>query len=121
MKPLLPLFSLAFFSLMSVKTVAQKNNVIWKTKAYSIYSDSVVQGAYTARALSSTEIVSNYKSPVNLLQPTKIAFKFSINGKDNEMQPGVDHHFNVLDGIKETPVIKFGEALKDNTTETDKF
>jgi len=84
----------AFFILIiiSVKAVAQKNNVIWKTKAYTIYSDSVVQGEYIAKALSATEIVSSYKSPANLFQPTKIAFKFSINGKDNEMQPGVDHH-----------------------------
>ncbi|MES2847588.1 MAG: glycogen debranching protein [Bacteroidota bacterium] len=118
MKTILPI---AFLSFISLNTIAQTDNVIWKTKAYTIYKDSVVQGAYTAKALSSTEIVSNYKSPTNLFQPSKIAFKFSINGKDNEMQPGADHHFNVLNGIAETPLIKFGEQLKDTTTESKKY
>jgi hypothetical protein len=118
MKTILPI---VFLSFISLNTIAQTDNVIWKTKAYTIYSDSVVQGAYTAKALSSTEIVSNYKSPANLFQPSKISFKFSINGKDNEMQPGVDHHFNVLNGIAETPLIKFGEQLKDTTTESKKY
>ncbi len=115
------IFPIAVLSFISFNSIAQTGNVIWKTKAYTIYRDSVVQGAYTAKALSSTEIVSNYKSPTNLFQPSKIAFKFSINGKDNEMQPGVDHHFNVLNGIAETPVIKFGEQLKDTTTESKKY
>lgn len=112
------LLNLFVLMIISVVAVAQKNDVIWKTKAYTIYSDSVVQGEYVAKALSATEIVSNYKSPTNLFQPTKISFKFSMNGKDNEMQPGVDHHFNVVNGIAETPVIKFGEPLKDTTGES---
>jgi hypothetical protein len=74
-----------------------------------------------AIAISKTEIVSNYKSPANQSQSTKLAFKFSINGKDNEMLPGVDHHFNVQPGITETPVIKFGESLKDSSGETNSF
>ena len=118
MKTILPIVVLSF---ISFNTIAQTDNVIWKTKAYTIYRDSVVQGIYTAKALSSTEIVSNYKSPTNLFQPSKISFKFSINGKDNEMQPGVDHHFNVLTNVSETPVIKFGEPLKDTTTESKKY
>ena len=121
MKSILRLSVLFILIILSATSVAQKNDVIWKTKVYTIYSDSVVQENYAAKALSSTEIISNYKSPANLFQPTKISFKFSINGKDNEMQPGVDHHFNVISGIAETPVIKFGEQLKDNTADANKY
>lgn len=115
------LFACFVLMIITAAANAQKNDVIWKTKAYTIYSDSVVQGSYVARALSATEIVSNYQSPANLFQPTKIAFKFSINGKDNEMQPGTDHHFNVMNGIAETPVIKFGTPLKDATGESKTY
>ncbi|MBL0356204.1 MAG: glycogen debranching protein [Chitinophagaceae bacterium] len=116
--------SLVMLFLLAVSTALiaqQKNDVIWRTKPYTVYSDSVVQGEYTARALSPTEIISDYKSPANLLQSTKISFKFSLNGKDNEMMPGVDHHLNVQEGIATTPLIKFGEPLKDNTGETNTY
>src|SRR5699024_3832841 len=101
MKTVLRLFAFPMLILTSLKGAAQNHDVLWKTKTYTIYSDSVVQGTYTAKALSATEIISNYKSPANLFQPAKIVFKFSINGKDNEMQPGVDHHFNVVPGVSE--------------------
>src|SRR5262245_37483599 len=81
--------------------------VIWQTDVYSIFPDSVVQQKFVARALSATELVSNYQSPANQFQSTKLSFKFSINGKDNEMAPGVDHHFNVTGEASETPLIKF--------------
>ncbi len=95
---------------------------VWQTDAYSIFPDSVVQGnKFLAKALSATEIISNYKSPANQLQSTKLSFKFSINGKDNEMAPGADHHFNLVGGLNETPVIKFGEQLIDNSGETNTY
>jgi hypothetical protein len=124
MKPSLRLFILANFFFCAVPGVFAQiaPAVIWQTGAYTIFRDSVVQGnKFVARALSAAEIVSNYQSPANQFQSTKLAFKFSINGKDNEMAPGVDHHFNVTEGITETPVIKFGEQLKDNTAETSQY
>src|ERR1700712_1830767 len=85
---------------------------LFNSKDYSIYDNKVKQGNMEAVALSSTEIISNYKSPANEFQPSKLSFKFSINGKDNEMASGFDHHFNLLPGVNETPVIKFGSQLK---------
>ncbi|RZJ58673.1 MAG: hypothetical protein EOO58_04810, partial [Hymenobacter sp.] len=61
---------------------------VWQSAAYTIFPDSVVQGQYHARALSATELTSNYRSPANAFQSPHIAFKFSINGKDNELAPG---------------------------------
>lgn len=67
-----------------------------------------------AKALSPTRLESNYQSPANAFQSAELVFKFAINGRDNEMPPGVDHKFVVPQGEKnvETPLITFGTALK---------
>jgi hypothetical protein len=87
---------------------AQNDKAIYHSKAFTVYPDKVVQGKYTAKALSATELTSDYRSPANLYKSAVIAFKFSINGKDNEMTSGVDHHFTCTAQMNETPVIKFG-------------
>ena len=78
-----------------------------------MYADRVVQDKFTAIARSATELVSDYKSGSNNFKPSMIPFKFSINGKDNEMVSGVDHHFNAYSENREiqTPLIKFGSQL----------
>lgn len=87
---------------------------IWQSPAYTLYPDRVVQGKYTARALSGQELHSDYQSPANIFKTSAIAFKFSINGKDNEMASGVDHQFifpgNALHAT--TPLIQFGKPQK---------
>ncbi len=90
-------------------------NPLWQNKAFAVYSDSVVQSNFVARALSSDEITSTYQSPENQSQSAAISFKFSINGKDNEMKSGTDHHFNCVstNGECETPIIKFGQQYVD--------
>ncbi|MDP1763958.1 MAG: trehalase family glycosidase [Sediminibacterium sp.] len=111
-----------FISLLSAYFILQSGfgqQLLFQSRAYSIYSNKVVQGNMEAIALSPTEIVSGYKSPANEFQSTKLSFKFSINGKDNEMRPGMDHHFNLLPRVTETPVIRFGAQLKDNSGETN--
>jgi len=100
-------------TLLSAAGFSQKNTggAIFKSEAYSVYKDSIVQGQFVSKALSATELVSDYKSPVNLFKSSIIAFKFSINGKDNEMVSGSDDHFNVTAAAgNETPLIKFGTA-----------
>jgi len=91
---------------------------IWKNKVFAVYNDKVVQGAYTGKALSATELESNYESPVNKEVSAAIIFKFSINGKDNEMVSGTDHHFTCAGSNCETPLIKFGSQLKAEGTTT---
>ena len=103
---MLKFYTLIFLFITHCITAQISPAAVWQTDAYTIYRDSVVQGnKFVAKALSATEIVCNYKSPASRLQSTKLSFKFSINGKDNEMAPGVDHHFNVVNGVGETPVI----------------
>ncbi len=122
MKRITGLFVIFFNCICLMNASGQApRNLLWKTPVYTVYSDSVVQGAYVAKAFSAKELVSNYQSPANLFQSTKIAFKFSINGKDNEMQPGMDHHMNVLDGVTETPLISIGTRMNDTKDRGDTY
>ncbi|WP_036679145.1 alpha-L-rhamnosidase-related protein [Daejeonella oryzae] len=90
----------------------QMEKPIWQTSEYSVFKGRIVQNKFVGKALSATELVSNYQSPANEFQSNKITFKFSINGYDNEMASGTDHEFIITPGITQTPVIKFGQQLK---------
>ncbi|MGN6294108.1 MAG: alpha-L-rhamnosidase-related protein [Chitinophagaceae bacterium] len=94
---------------------ADAQRPVWQSDAYSFYPDRIVQKKYSAKALSSQEIVSDYSSPANEFKSPAISFKFSINGKDNEMTSGTDHHFNCETNspYSETPLIVFGKPLKE--------
>jgi len=94
--------------------IAVAQQPLWKSAAYTLYADSVVQKKYVAKAISRYEILSSYQSPANEFKTSAISFKFSINGKDNEMVSGTDHHFNVdtKNLTSETPLITFGRQLK---------
>lgn len=96
--------------------MAQTNEkYIYNSNAFSVFDNQVIQGNYTAKAISATEIQSNYKSQVTSFKSPSITFKFSINGLDNEMLSGVDHRFVCLigNGNCETPIITFGTQYKD--------
>ena len=92
---------------------------VYSSAQFTVEKDKVMQGKYTATALSPTHIVSNYQSPANLFQSATIAFKFAINGRDNEMLSGKDHHLTVItvDGKATTPIIKFGQQLQQTSEE----
>src|SRR5664279_5134904 len=90
---------------------------LWLSKEFAVYKDSIVQHEFTAKALSVTELISNYQSPANGYVSPRISFKFSLNGKDNEMLPGMDHQFVVLSkgGYAESPLIVFGKQYNDTS------
>ena len=103
--------SLITFLILCFMIIPGTSQELYKSKAFTLYSDKVVQGEFEGKAISSAELISNYKSPANEFQSPAITFKFSINGKDNEMKPGVDHLFNCIsvNGINETPILVFGQ------------
>jgi len=88
---------------------------IYQSEFYSLSKNKVTQGAYEAVAQSPTAISSNYESPVNHEISPAVSFKFSINGKDNEMALGKNHLINVISdkGYFESPVIRFGQQYTD--------
>lgn len=90
---------------------SHKSNVLFTNDSYSIYPDKVIQGNFEAKALSATEMVSNYESPANAFQDALVSFKFSINGKDNEMAPGINHTVLVSanNGKAQSPLLVFGQ------------
>jgi len=106
--------------LSSCSSLSKQDNIL-TTQKYRWYSDRIVQGNYTGKALSGTALESDYQSPANLYKPVLIHFKFAINGKDNEMLSGQDHSFicKAINGKSETPIIKFGELLKADKKEAD--
>ncbi|MBC6607630.1 glycogen debranching protein [Hymenobacter sp. BT188] len=102
---------------MQQSTDTDDSGAVWKSEAYAVYRDSVVQGKHVARVLSPTSLTSNYQSPANEFQSPEINFKFSINGKDNELAPGQDHRFIAVPRAGKTapelPVIVFGQRYVD--------
>jgi len=106
--------------LLAIPCMAQQ--IIWKSREFNLYSDSIVQQhRFITKAISSTELYSDYQSPANNFISPRIIFKFSINGKDNEMPPGQDHQYNDLatSGYAETPLIVFGKQYKDSSVTPD--
>lgn len=85
---------------------AQNNRLIFHNQRYSIYADRVIQGKNKAIAISSDHIESNYQSPLKAHTSPVVEFKFSINGKDNEMPFGINHHFLCNQLINLTPPTK---------------
>nr|GFC00215.1 hypothetical protein [Tanacetum cinerariifolium] len=90
---------------------------VWQSAAYTVYADEVIQEPHHALARSATELTSDYHSPASAFQNAQVAFKFSLNGKDNELPPGQDNLFLAVPppggGPLETPVITFGQRYVD--------
>ncbi|PSR56122.1 glycogen debranching protein [Adhaeribacter arboris] len=93
---------------------ASDATAIWQSEEYTIYPAQVVQQNFVAHVLSPTKVISNYVSSANNFLNPLLTFKFSINGHDNEMEPGKDHQFVCIaqNGYSETPIITFGSPLK---------
>jgi hypothetical protein len=106
-----------FMFSVGLGSAQQPGKPIWQSKEYAVFGDRITQGnKFVAKALSAKELTSNYQSPANLFQSPVITFKFSINGKDNEMKSGTDHQFicSGKDGTYETPLIQFGDQYEDS-------
>jgi hypothetical protein len=88
-----------FLNILFIMQNTFSQHSIYQAKAGSIYCNKLVQGNMEAIARSATKILFNYRIQANKFQSTKLSFKFSINGKGNEMLPGTDHHFILQNGV----------------------
>lgn len=102
MRKLLPLMLL----FAACKPSGQEN-ALYQSDAFTLYPDRVVQGKYQAVAESPVRIRSGYQSPASETYSRLLAFKFSINEKDNELPVGKDHWVLIGDE-HESPLITFG-------------
>ncbi len=94
------------------------DRILYQTKAFSVYGDRVTQGLYESAVLTPTSVISNYQSPANDRHSRGLSFKFSLNGKDNELPVEVNHLVVLFPegGNVVSPVITFGQTYTDTTT-----
>ena len=96
----------------------QQDHVIFSNDVYTVYDNRVTQGNFKSFALSPTDIISDYQSPVRKVYSPVISFRFSINSRDNEMPANKVHKvlLKPVDGKYESPVILFGDTAESNQT-----
>lgn len=95
---------------VAITSCSRTDLPLYKSSAFTVYHDRVEQGAYRATALSPDYMISDYASPAAGIDPV-IQFKFSINGRDNELPFGVNHQANIYPEGDSSVVIRviFGE------------
>ena len=98
---------LLLLCMFSFTLFAQTPAPLYKSNAFTLYPDRVVQGKNEARVLTRIDLMSNYQSPASENFSRLISFKFSINQKDNEAAPGNDHWI-LIGNEHESPVLPFG-------------
>jgi glycogen debranching enzyme len=89
----------------------QAQNVIYQNERFILTPNQVTDGKFTTKALSNTEILSDFSSGAGQGMTNELIIKFSINGKDNEQGFGIDHKtFVIPDGNSyfNTPIFSFG-------------
>jgi hypothetical protein len=79
-------------------------------KEFVLYKDSIVHvNLLQSLFFHRTDL---YQSLKNFIGP-RISFKFSLNGKDNEMPSGKDHHFVTFKtGYAETPLLVLATVFR---------
>jgi glycogen debranching enzyme len=92
-------------------TTLYGQDLLFKSEHFEVYSNSVKQGKFEAKAHSAHHLVSNYQSETPEEKVSTIAFKFSINGLDNEMPFGQNHQLDLNPpGVQiESPLYVFGQ------------
>jgi hypothetical protein len=88
-------------------SACRQNHTLYSSANFTVLPDRVKQGNFEAIALSPTEIRSNYVSTASAQFSRLIRFKVSINEKDNENPPGLNH-WVLIGGEEESPVKTFG-------------
>lgn len=91
---------------------ANRADVISTCDEYTVYNNRVVQGDFTATAVSPTEIVTNYKSLVTSGASSLVNFRFSINSRDNELPQGSSHTALIGDETSDSHIYAFGEITE---------
>lgn len=87
-------------------------DTLYHSEAFTITTDKVSQGNFEAVASAGNTMSSTYQSPANVTFPRHLEFKFSLNGKDNELPFGVNHHavLRPVEGTITLPPVTFGRA-----------
>ena len=92
-------------TLVSCSQASMRNDVIVENENYTVTADSVVEGQWSARALSDTHITSNYSLPASDSVPSVVQLRLVINCRDNELLPA-RYHYVDLENLTDSTVIK---------------
>ncbi len=93
-----------FLSLTQFISSQNNDRLLYQSEKFSVYGNRVEQGVYKSVATSSTKLVSDYQSPANAFFSPVLYFKYSINGKDNEMPMG-ESNVVLLQSINGQPMV----------------
>ena len=91
-------------------------DVIFSCDEYTVYTDRVEQGGFTAKAVSPTEVVTDYESPETSGASSLVRFRFSINSRDNELL-GNSHTALVGNSKSDNHIFAFGDIAGEITPE----
>lgn len=72
-------------------------DVITKNEDYTVGADSVTEGRWTAHAIGSNHLITNYQAPLSDSIPAVIRIRLAINGHDNELHPAQYHYIDLSD------------------------
>jgi hypothetical protein len=92
------------------------SDILYQSENFTIFADRVQQGNFKAQAKNALHLVSDYQSPANAFFNPLLNFKFSINGKDNEMPVGVNHLLLLQTNEGEPIVVRAKFGVQTNKT-----
>lgn len=113
MKFLTPLYIVISMLVLTAcgKRHAAGDGIIFESDELLVTADSVTEGPFTAKALSATEIVTDYRLPADTATvPSVVRFRFALNARDNELPPGVAHTTVITPGRRDSTVYTFGRV-----------
>lgn len=117
-KLVIGIYGLSLIGCSSFEKDSDAHSLIYKSNKFTIYKDSIVQNVNKTNVISPTHLSSNYNSPINENYSNLLAFKFSINEKDNDVKQGVDRLILITDQT-ESIVYDFGKEEEfDSTVKT---
>ena len=105
--------SIIFLFIVLMTVACQQNEkVLYQSGHFKVLNDRVEQGKFVAKAISDTVMTSNYEA--NNYFSSIIKYKFSINGKDNELPYNTNHEANIMPSGTQPEVInvEFGKQEK---------
>jgi hypothetical protein len=99
--------------LIASRTMAQQP--VFQSDAYTIYPDRVVQGKYTAKAVSATELVSNYQG-INKVDSGKVISSSWKLNKNISAFPQYHSNYIIADAIYNMALEEMQNAVEPDST-----
>lgn len=91
MKSKLLIISYLIMCFAQILCAQTPDRLLYQSEKFSVYGNRVEQGSNKAVATSSTHLISDYQSPASAFFSPLVSYKYSINGKDNELPFAVNH------------------------------